>query len=299
MELLVINLRNHEFDTNIVVIINICYGVSIFSLLFTLTVFWLNLDQLSSPEQLINHPRKKPNVKLYIYLMSMQILLQGCILTLVNLRPESPAACIIFQILVVYFSLMFYCMYFSLLLRAYRSKKNIWKARTQGTINWKFSFVVIIPTCLVVLFIVECYHSNHKQWSCTMFDRFYIRFVVLFIMSGTVFTAFTVGNAVLYIRIKGFKGVNLNLRQMAKRLVMAAQIRNVYILTIILAVFLVMNIHFVTNGNIYRYVVVDSIFHLLLVKIYFKHYKRLTLFCIIVGMGGISRGDPLTRIGQF
>ena len=101
-----------------------------------------------------------------------------------------------------------------------------------------------------------------------MFDRFYIRFVVLFIMSGTVFTAFTVGNAVLYIRIKGFKGVNLNLRQMAKRLVMAAQIRNVYILTIILAVFLVMNIHFMTNGNISRYVVIDSIFHLFLVGIY-------------------------------
>uniref|UniRef100_A0A7M5VBX0 Uncharacterized protein n=1 Tax=Clytia hemisphaerica TaxID=252671 RepID=A0A7M5VBX0_9CNID len=196
--------------------------------------------------------------------MSMQILLLACILIFINLRSENPGICATLQILIVYLSLMFHFMYFSMLLRAYIATKNPWKARTQGTITRKFSLVVIIPSSLVVLFILECYYTNHKQWSCTMFDRFYIRFVVLFIMGGTVFTGFTAGTAMLIIRINSLKEVNFRFQQMVKQLVLANQIRNIYSLSIILTVLLGMNIHFLKDRDISQFVVMDGIFHLFL-----------------------------------
>ena len=270
MELLLIKGLINLSDQTLL-LVNICHGLSLVFTSIACTIFLLNLDQLNSVQQLINHPRKKPTVLLYSILMIFYIGRQIFVLAAINslkIQSLSIGTNVALQIMVIYFLLLFYCMQVALFLRAIRGVLFALQRHGKGKVHWRYYFVAIIPSILVVLFISECYSKN-KQWTPQMFDRTYVEIIVLVVMGFTVFVGFGSVIAILIQRILNLRNLNVSFEDGLVRLSQAYRLRNIFVLSILFTVFLSMNIHFALgelNDIQIKHVVVDSIFHLLLVS---------------------------------
>ena len=270
MELLLIKGLINLSDQTLL-LVNICHGLSLVFTSIACTIFLLNLDQLNSVQQLINHPRKKPTVLLYSILMIFYIGRQIFVLAAINslkIQSLSIGTNVALQIMVIYFLLLFYCMQVALFLRAVRGVLFALQRHGKGMVHWRYYFVVIIPSILVVLFISECYSKN-KQWTPQMFDRTYVEIIVLVVMGFTVFVGFGSVIAILIQRILNLRNLNVSFEDGLVRLSQAYRLRNIFVLSILFTMFLSMNIHFAfgeLNDIQIKHVVVDSIFHMLLVS---------------------------------
>uniref|UniRef100_A0A7M5TZJ4 Uncharacterized protein n=1 Tax=Clytia hemisphaerica TaxID=252671 RepID=A0A7M5TZJ4_9CNID len=248
---------------------NICNGLSLGFTSIACTIFLLNLDQLSSIQHLINWPRKKPTVILYSMLMIFYIGRQIFVLAALNslkIRNSDFGTNVALQIMMIYFSLMFYCMKVALYLRAVRDVVYALQRHGKGKIHWRYYSVVIVPTILVVLFISECY-SKDKQWTQQMFDRTYVKVILLVLMGFTALIGFGSTITILTQQILNFRSLDLSFSDGFTRLSQANRLRNIFMTSVIFTVFLSNNINFALvefNAVQPKLVLVDSVFHLLL-----------------------------------
>lgn len=270
MEILLIK-GSFYLERNIKLIFYGCYGTSLCLISLTSIIFVLNLDQFSSPIQCINYPRKKPSVTLFAVLTLLQAIKEMLIIILVCNSPFTNfALCITLQVFIMYFSMMYSAMVVALQLRAFRSVKYALQLRSVNKINWRYCSVVIIPTIITLIILVESYYHQNK-WSVDMFNRVYVKCLLLLFSSATVLGCFFAAVGSTIIRISSLIQLNMSTKEMIERMKKAYRLRNSFALLILNIVFFTINVQYAsTEDKSYyvNFVVVDSIAHVFLVSIF-------------------------------
>ena len=272
MELLLIK-GTFNVEKNVKSFIYGCYGTSLCLILVTSIIYMLNLDQLSSTRNYINNPRKKPSVILYAVLTFLQVLKQIFIIISVHYSPflSSNLICVGLQVLMIYFSMIYSALLVALQIRAYRSVKYALKMRAKRKISWRYFFVVIIPSIITLVMIIESFYHQNK-WSIDMFNRIYVKCLLLLFSGATVLVSFLAAVGIILARISNLLKMKMGIREIVQRMKQAIRLRNILVLCIINIVIFSINTQYASTeeGSFYvNFVVADSITHLLLVGFLF------------------------------
>ena len=261
-----------SIEKNIKLIFFGCYGTSLCLILLTSIIFLLNLDQYSSPIQYINHPRKKPSVTLFAVLTLLQAIREILIIILVHNSPfTNSALCITLQVFIMYFSMMYSVMVVSLQLRAFRATKYAMELRAKSRISWRYCSVVIIPTIILLIILIESYYRE-KKWSVDMFNRVYVKSLLLLFSGATVLGGLFSAISITIIRILNLLHLNMNTKEIVQRMRQALRLRNILVLLLLNIVFFTINTQYASTKEqsfYVNYVLTDSITHILLVSISF------------------------------
>ena len=270
MEILLIK-GSFNFEDNVKLIFYGCYGTSLCLILLTSIIFMLNLEQYSSPMECVNHPRKKPTIILYAVLTLFQAIKQVLIITLVCNSPfTNSTLCIALQVFIMYFLMMYTAMIVALQLRAFRGVKYALELRAKSKISWRYGSVVIIPTIIILIILIESYY-HQNTWSIDMFDRVYVKCLLLLFSGAAVLSGFFAAVSITIIRISNLIKMKLNTKDIMQMMIQAYRLRNILVFLLLNIVFFTTNTQFASTKEEsfhVNFIITDSIAHVLLVSIF-------------------------------